>query len=111
MEQWWNYGRRKPKYRKRKISQFHFVFQKSHMDFSGSEPRVSAVKPRPNNFINATVHPSCLGSKRKTNKHPADLSGSLNFLRNKVICYCRYKLRESKFVDEVIAYIWIAVLS
>ena len=48
----------------------------------------------------------------KTNKHSPDLMGSRNFFRNKVfICYCRYELRESKFVDEVIIYIWIAVLS
>jgi hypothetical protein len=45
MEQWWNYGRRKPKYREREISQWYFVFHKSHMDFLGTERRASAVKP------------------------------------------------------------------
>lgn len=112
MEHWWNYGKRKPKYREREISQRPFIFHKSHMDFPGTEQLVSAVKPRQNNFINVTVHPSCFEPKWKTNKHSPDLMGSLNVFRNKVfICYCRCELCESKFVDEVITYIWTAVLS
>ena len=47
----------------RGISQRPFVFHKSQMDFPGTEPLVSAVKPRLNNSINVTVHPSCFGPK------------------------------------------------
>jgi uncharacterized protein Usg len=63
MEQWWNYYKIKPKYRERNISQCQFAFHKFHMDCPWTEPRVFAVIPRLNKFINATVHPSFMGLK------------------------------------------------
>jgi hypothetical protein len=41
MKQWWNDDwQKEPKYVEKKLPQYHFVHQKSHMDCPGTEPRL-----------------------------------------------------------------------